>query len=260
MGTGQSLPMKLLTTLVLVAAAMIARPACAAITISSITPSWSNVLPANVVGLSISNSSGSATVLWGTPQVSGGPQSSFVFVGSAPPPVSVVTPPALQVFDIGTFTFTNAPLANTPPYTPTTAPTASITGAKLSLSLTLSVDGGANVTLGPLEYVFKHEELPGDDVVTIDNFVSSPTFVIGSTQYTLYLSGFLVGNNQFARVLTAADGQPATAAVIRGYFDVAQITPPNPGVPEPLSIVMWSGLGLAAIGAARRRNKRSPSV
>lgn len=252
--------MKLLTTLVLVAAAMIARPACAAITIISIAPSWSDVLPTDVVGRSIDNSSGSATVLWGAPQVSGGPQSSFVFVGSAPPPLTVATPPALQIFDIGTFTFTNAPLANTPPYTPTTAPTASITSAKLSLSLTLSVDGGATVTLGPLEYVFKHEELPGDDVVTIDNFVSAPTFVVGNNLYTLYVSGFHVGNNQFARVLTAADGQPATQAVIRGYFDVAQITPPNPGVPEPMSIVMWSGLGLAAIGAARRRHKRLPLV
>jgi hypothetical protein len=245
----------LLLVLLVVAAILPSQQVSAAIGIDAVSANWTQVQPNNVVGLEFIDSgpAGFEEIRWGLPvDVSPNPpipKSGFQFVGSAPPMFSVAIG---EVFSIGIFTHFNNPLQNTPPFLDPAAPTASITSAKLDLSMTLSIDGGPAMSLGPFGFVFSHQEAPVDDIVSLTNLVSSTSFLIGSDLYTLFLSGFVQGNLQPAISFSAAEGQTSEARIF-GFFARAPINPPGGEIPEPLSVAIWGGLALFGLGAARRR-------
>lgn len=213
--------------------------------INSVTGVWTSAAPPGVA-----NGVGTNQISWGFP--ANGSQSSYSFVGVAPPPVMDV--PLETLFDLGTFTHNNFPVF---------AP--SITGAVLQVTTNLTVHDGFTLTLNVVSvFEFTHNEtpnaaetcLPGsgsvcDDVVIFAiNPSESDSFMIDGVSYLIDISGFLVGGNLVNSFMTLED--QSNTATMRGIV-AARTTPTQVPVPPSLALV---GIGVAVTALARARRRR----
>lgn len=231
------------TTIAAASALLLASGASAAtLDITSVSGLWTSVNPES--GISGVNSS---TISWGTSTGYG--QSSYTFVGVAPPPVIGLA--ADTAFNLGTFTHKNYPITGT-----------TLGTAELTVNIGIKIDGSAQSVSSVFD--FKHIEttnsgtcLPNstsvcDDLVTATtNAASSQTFNIAGTDYIFNVSGFLVGGAIFDSFLTAENAD--NVATLQASYSVAEQNIP----PVPLPAAGWMLLaGLGGLGVARRARKR----
>ena len=168
------------------------------VTILSVTGTWSNV-------------TGTATDLNGTNtnqiffgENIGNGQSSYKFVGAAPPAQGPF-PVGSGLFTLGTFTHINRPIGGG----------SSITGATLNLSIEFDTDVTSPATLSS-SFTFLHNETPNDmeagnccdDIVTaFTNVGGSTTLNIGGIDHIFSFTGFQVGGFNFAQLVVAGIGK-----------------------------------------------------
>ncbi len=241
------------------AACVAAMPASATVlTINPILATWSNVVGGSNVNFP-GNGTNNASVRWGT-GTSG--QSGYNFTSVATPlNTDFVVNGGGSLFTLGDFTHFNNPIN-------------SGTGASgVQLTITYGVFLGAN-NLGQYNAVFDflHEETPNGanpclyggpnnqgvningcaDRVTLSlNSGATQFFDIDGVDYSLEITGFVVGGMPFSEFLTI-EGLD-NVAQLRGRIAAESVI--GSGVPEPQSWAMML-LGFGAVGLiARRRQK-----
>ena len=182
---------------------------------------------------------GNEEVRWGSPAYYR--QSGYRFDASAPPAFTVETD---TLFSLGDFTHFNFPI-----YAGT-----SISSVGLDITAELTVDG-VTVGEGPFVFSFLHNETPNscygascaNDIVSFDNLVSSDTFSVNGTDYTLDLLGFMQ-NGVLTEFFSTVEHKVNTAELIATFSAVT----PKVSVPEPGTLLLF-GAALAGLGFARRR-------
>ena len=151
---------------------------------------------------------------------------------------------AEQSFDIGHFTYFNGSTTNFP------AESSIDLGIALTLTSPVSnishflydfgIDLTPNTTGNPM--------LDGD-IVTIANGLTTSTFTVGSTVYTLMLDGFSTdGGHTFTSQFLSPENTTASADIY------ATITTHTVAVPEPASLALF-GIGLLGLTAVFRRKR-----
>jgi hypothetical protein len=201
------------------------------ITIDSVTGTWGSIIGGqNVSG------AGTNSIFWGS---AGDERSGYNFQGNAPPifPVDINTP-----FNLGTFTHFNEPI-----------PVGSaITGARLTTKVDLTINGVQQQGL-TFVYDFLHNETPNvagqcppgsvsvcDDIVALTNNTPlSDSFFVNGVNYTINVSGFMIGGSTFTQFLTQEN--KTNSAILQ-----ASIASIGVAVPEPSTyLIMGSTLLLA---------------
>ena len=239
----------------------------AIVTFSGSTATWSDVVKQNSSTPVSYSGNGSATALvsWGVPAAYPyTAKSSWKFATVATSPISVSAAADSGLFTVANFAHTNRPINN------------SITGAKLTFSTDVNVDG---TDLGFKTFIFDFtlDETPNQtnpcaygganhrgvningcaDKVTFNQNASSDTFTAGASTYTLNLFGFVLPGTTTAVSDFLTRENAVNNAQIVGQLDVSTDPfppppPPDP-VPEPQAWgLMLLGLGVAG-GALRRR-------
>jgi hypothetical protein len=223
----------------------------ATITFDNVVSAWSNANPAANATYR-NNGTQVASADWGGAFPTG---SGYDFAGAAPPAINVLVPPSpSSIFNLGTFTHRNQPIAAG----------SSITGIRLTVTTDVVVDA---VSQGKKNFVFDfiHNETPNNATTCADGgalgvgvnsngcadqvrFVYntlSDSFTVGSIEYTLSLAGFVVGGNTVSDFWTKE--QANNAAVLQGVV-VERST-----IPEPASMFL---LGAGLLGLAVRMRRR----
>jgi hypothetical protein len=239
------------------AAMTLAAPAAAVtgtLTINPITAAWSDVTGTTPT---FSGTNTSPTIRWGTSTGSG--RSGYNFSSAAVPlDVNYVVDGAGETFDLGTFTHFNNPITG-----------GSITGARLTITYGVSVNGGA-VTNYSSVFRLLHDETPNgsdpcafgganDQGVNVNGCAdrvrigllagASESFEIDGIEYFLDIDGFFANNTLVNQFLTVE--RKDNQAVLRGAIVAASALGPG-GVPEPGTWAMML-LGFGAVGIAARR-------
>lgn len=247
-------------TLALVAAAaavLLSGAANAAVvSLSGMTAKWYAGTPAGNVSYN-NNGTVSPEARWGT----GGNKSGYDF-DIANQPINFVVPPSPSPNAVlGTFTHLNQPIGAG----------SSITGIKLKINATVSVDGNPQGALA-FNYAFAHNETDNGanpcanggangtppnqngcaDEVTATWLASSDDFVVGLDTYTLNVIGFSLtpdGLNPFNSFWTAE--QKDNVAYLVGNVALKSDVLPPDEIPEPATLPLLA-LALAGLYATRR--------
>ena len=138
----------------------------------------------------------------------------------------------------------------------------------MDLSLTVS-NGGGPTNAGPFAFRYDVAETlnsnacnnigictpADDDIVTINNALSPLTniFVIGSTTYTLGITGFSTDGGATITDFLRSPENANNSAGLYARFEVQNVDNP---VPEPSSMMLVGG-GLLAAAARSRRSRRA---
>jgi len=211
-------------------------------TLDVVSATWQNLVGG--AGTSINVANGTFTdVRWGTDN----PNSGLGFDGIAPPPQ--VLPALGSPFLLGSLRHYNNPI---------TAGTAA-SSVDLSLNTNLTIGGNA-IGAGPFNFRFLIDETPNSapcaypsvtpcaDKISFQNLLTSDTFLIGGTVYTINVLGFAdsLGGPIVTDFISQEGGTNTT-------FLYASISAP---VPEPASIAFLLTIGVAVVvPLSRRRTK-----
>jgi hypothetical protein len=219
------------------------------VVISNIVGTWENATPTGNATYA-ANGTADPTARWGAP--TDPTKSGYNFLAANT--ISTIVPPSpTPQFTLGTFQHLNEPI---------TAGT-SITGIELLIGAKVSIDGGPTQSLNFL-FDFTHDETTNNfdpncpygvgtginvngcaDKVTVNYNSLSDSFLIGTDQYTLSLTGFEVGGVPQTSFLTEEDA--LNSASLLGTIELR-----SAAVPEPMALAVL-GSGLIGLGVARRK-------
>lgn len=218
----------------------------ATVTFSNLKANWQNpVGGANVAITSAIPPGPNASIRWGTTT---GQQSGYDFAFAADPLSSLIGP----TFTLGTFTHLNFPIADN----------TAITQVELLITADVAIDA-TPVGTKNFVFIFEHDETKNDlnpcpyggangvgvnvngcaDRVKTTTSALTESFFVGSTEYTLTLSGFVMGAVQMTEFLTT-ENQSNSAFIVARVQEV--------GIAEPASLALL-GAGLLGLGFAARR-------
>lgn len=192
----------------------------------------------------------SASLRWGTPNPSPGPQSGYDFVAPSDLPKDYA--PGV-VFDLGTFTHLNYPINSG----------TSITAATLAVTYSFSLDGSP-IEVRTSEFKFVHNETPNNDNLCANgesnnqginsngcadsvkatlNLGNSEAIKIGADNYYLSVTGFLFNGDLLSEFWTQEGA--STSAVLQASFMHEKDIPQ----PAPIPLPAAGFLLLGALGA-----------
>lgn len=224
--------------LAIVTAVLLAQPA-AAITLDSVSGTWSNLSGGTAVNFQTVGSENQ--VRWGDDVGSG--QNVLGFAGSAPPSFGVLLD---QEFEVGTLRYSNAATGIAPPATGVDLTVALVltNGGPVTPSFTFPFTIDETVNAAPCPFP---STTPCSDRITFSSAFAPQSFMLGGTSLTLELLGFKTQPG--GQLVSNFIGQENTtsSAMLFGRITAA---------PEPSSLLLLAS-GLAGLGVLTRRKLKA---
>jgi len=208
----------------------------ATIEINNITGIWENDVPDSAV-----TGEGTSEIRWGNP-VYYDKKSGYDFDAESTP----FSVDCDQAFELGEFTHHNYPITGT-----------ALDTVDLKTTVDLTIDGVAVSGLN-FTYNFDHTETPNSsdpiasrDIVVIENnSMMSDVFTINDVEYTIYLSGFLIGG-ELVDTFYTWEKCKNTAKLF------AMITTPGCVIPEPSTYLLLGSMLICAVALKRRKIRKA---